>query len=138
MIENGIVLISLMLRKEVNSHYAPRENFKFKPGDLVIVEKDGTTTLGKVVCPYIEIDTVRYDKLKEMSGFIRILRKANDDDIKYFDNLTKKENNAFKICKDKIKEHNLPMHLVATAWNENDKEFIFTLQLMQGSILERL
>jgi len=118
MIENGIVLISLMLRKEVNSHYAPRENFKFKPGDFVIVEKDGNTTLGKVVCPYIKVDIGRYDKLKETAGFIRILRKANDDDIKYFDNLTKKENNAFKICKDKIKEHNLPMHLVATTWNE--------------------
>ena len=95
MIENGIVLISLMLRKEVNSYYAPRENFKFKPGDLVIAEKDGNTTLGKVVCPYIEIDIGRYDKLKETAGFIRILRKANDDDIKYFDNLTKKENFAF-------------------------------------------
>ena len=125
MIENGIVLISLMLRKEVNSYYAPRENFKFKPGDFVIVEKDGNTTLGKVVCPYIKVDIGRYDKLKETAGFIRILRKANDDDIKYFDNLTKKENNAFKVCKDKIKAHNLPMHLVATAWNENEKEFVF-------------
>jgi len=124
-VEDKVILTGVMLRKEMNTYFVPKENFSFKMGDFVIVEKNGLLTLGKVTRPYVKMDATSYDKLKERFGILRILRIANENDLKYFENLAKKENNAFKICKEKIKQHNLPMHLIETIWEENEKEFVF-------------
>lgn len=120
-----IILTSIMLRKQMNSYFVPREDYSFKMGALIIVEKDETITMGKVIRPYISMDASLYDKLKERLGILRILRKATEEDIKFYNNLTAKENRAFKICKEKIKAHSLPMHLIETIWDDKEKEYVF-------------
>lgn len=125
MIENSVILTGVMLRKDMHTYFIPREELHLKAHDLVVVEKNNTTILGKVIRPYVKMDVKAYDKLKERFGILRILRKANEEDLKFFENLAKKENNAFKICKQKIREHGLPMHLIETIWDENEKEYVF-------------
>ncbi|BAL80516.1 regulatory iron-sulfur-containing complex subunit RicT [Caldisericum exile] len=124
-IQNGVILVGVMLRKDMHTYFIPREELSLKMRDLVIVEKNGSTILGKVVRPYVKMDVKMYDKLKERFGILRILRKANEEDLKYFENLAKKENNAFKICKEKIRAHSLPMHLIEAIWDESEKEYVF-------------
>lgn len=124
-VENNVILTGVILRKEMHTYFIPREENQLKVHDFVIVERNNSTILAKVVRPYVKMDVKAYDKLKERFGIMRILRKANLDDLKYFENLAKKENNAFKICKEKIKEHGLPMHLIETIWDENEKEYVF-------------
>lgn len=124
-VENNVILAGVLLRKDMHTYFIPREENQFRVGDLVIVERNNSTMLAKVVRPYVKMDVKAYDKLKERFGIMRILRKANLDDLKYFENLAKKENNAFKICKEKIREHGLPMHLIETIWDENEKEYVF-------------
>ncbi|MGC9172320.1 regulatory iron-sulfur-containing complex subunit RicT [Caldisericum sp.] len=123
--ENKVILAGVMIRKDMHTYFIPREDLTFKTGDLVVVKKNEMVTLGKITRPYVKMDAKLYDKLKERFGIMRILRRANEDDLKYFENLAKKENNAFKICKQKIKEHGLPMHLIETVWDESEKEYVF-------------
>ncbi|MGB9831982.1 MAG: PSP1 C-terminal domain-containing protein, partial [Caldisericum exile] len=123
--ENKVILAGVMIRKDMHTYFIPREDLTFKIGDLVVVKKNEMVTLGKITRPYVKMDAKLYDKLKERFGIMRILRRANEDDLKYFENLAKKENNAFKICKQKIKEHGLPMHLIETVWDESEKEYVF-------------
>ncbi|MEF3244471.1 MAG: hypothetical protein K6343_00585 [Caldisericaceae bacterium] len=124
-IKDEVILTGVMLRKEMNTYFVPKEGLSLSIGDFVIIERNNISTLGKVVRPLVKMEAQRFDKLKERFGTMRLLRKADENDFKYFKDLAKREDNAFKICKEKIKTHNLPMHLVETIWDEKEKEFVF-------------
>ncbi len=124
-VQEKIKLVGFLFRKEYRIRFAPKPDFSIDIGDMVVVEKNGTLNLAKVVRQTVVMDVSRWDSIAEKGGQCRVLRKANHDDFKYFDKISEKEKAAFKTCKEKIAKHNLPMHLFETIWDDHEKKYIF-------------
>lgn len=124
-VQESVKLIGVLFRKEYRVRYLSKPDFCVKTGDIVVVEREESLTLAKVVKPFVLMDVRKWDSITEREGFARVLRKANADDAKFFEKLYEKEKNAFKICKEKIAKHGLPMHLFETIWDEKEKKYIF-------------
>ena len=99
----------------------------FNPGTLhinlktkVIVETSLGEELGEVVVkkkllPNTELNT----PLK------KIVRIANHKDLKHYEENKKKENEAFKICEEKIKKLKLDMHLTEVQYSFDNSKLLF-------------
>jgi cell fate regulator YaaT (PSP1 superfamily) len=124
-VQEKISLVSLLLRKDVRTYYFAKPQFSLKPKDLVIVQNDDILNLGKVISPFLNMDVSIWDKIREKQSKGHILRVANEHDANFFNKLTEKETAAFNTCKEKIATHNLPMHLIETMWDENEKKYVF-------------
>lgn len=105
----------------------PGKVYFFDPGNLhinvktkVIVETSLGEELGEVVAkkkllPNTELNT----PLK------KIIRIANYKDIKHYEENKKKEEEAFKICEEKIKKLKLNMHLTETQYSFDNSKLLF-------------
>lgn len=107
--------------KEVGKiyYFAPEEN-QFKIGDKVIVE-----TARGVECGIVAIanKTVSDDHI--VHPLKKIIRAANEDDIKRIEDNKKKEKKAFSICHKKIEEHGLEMKLVDVEYTFDNNKILF-------------
>lgn len=101
-------------------YFFKKDNFDLKVGDGVIVETIRGVEYGQVVKPYIEVDesTLR-------SPLKSIIRIASDEDYQKFIQNKEKETDAFEKCKEKIKEHNLPMKLLDCEYTFDCQKVIF-------------
>ena len=123
--EEKVKLIGVVFRKDMKTYYLPKPHFPVRLFDKVIVETNGELKIATVRRPLVELDVKRWDIIRSRDIIGHVLRKANEKDLSYLEKLERKEKDAFKICRKKIKEHNLPMHLVETEWDEKEKKFIF-------------
>ena len=91
-----------------------------KKGDLVLVLGEFGLEVGKVLIPprIIKIDEVGYD-LKS------IIRKLTSEDEEIHRKNLKDAEEAFEICKEKIKEHGLPMKLLHVKYMFDRSRLIF-------------
>ena len=93
---------------------------EFKRGEHVIVETARGVEYGTVVIPPKDIDD---EKIKQ--PLKSIIRKATVED----DNIEKanreKEKNAFKICQEKIRKHNLEMKLIDAEYTFDNNKVLF-------------
>ncbi len=124
-VKEKIVLVSLSLRKDCRIYYNTKPNFQVEPKQMVIIEAENELKLGKIINPSVSMDILQWDEIKERTKTGRILRIANAHDTVFFDKLLEKENGAFKICKEKIAQHELPMHIIEAIWDESEKKYIF-------------
>jgi cell fate regulator YaaT (PSP1 superfamily) len=89
-------------------------------GDYCITEdSDDNENLGMV------IGKVRIQKRKSTKPIPKILRKANEEDIRIFEENTRKEAEAHEICKRKIEDRELPMKLVKTRYSPDSRKITF-------------
>ena len=105
----------------------PGKVYFFDPGNLhvniktkVVVETSLGEEIGEVVAkkkllPNIQLST----PLK------KIIRVANNKDLKHYDENKKKEQEAFKICEDKIKKLKLDMHLTGVEYSFDNSKLLF-------------
>jgi len=102
----------------------------FDPGDLiinnqdkVIVETSMGEELGEVV---INKRTITDSQIA--TPLKKVIRKATNRDLKHYEENKKKEQEAFKICEDKINKYKLDMHLtgVEYAFDNSKVMFYFT------------
>ena len=105
----------------------PGKVYFFDPGNLhvniktkVVVETSLGEEIGEVVAkkkllPNIQLST----PLK------KIIRIANNKDLKHYDENKKKEQEAFKICEDKIKKLKLDMHLTGVEYSFDNSKLLF-------------
>ncbi len=109
-------------RKEI---YANPQQFPFKIGDYVIVEADKGEDLGIVN----QVGAILSIKKKD-AELKPILRKPDQMDLKKVLENRKKENAAFKVCKQKIEKHGLIMKLVDVEFqfDGNKITFYFTAE----------
>lgn len=54
-----------------------------------------------------------------------VIKKASEEEIKRYDDLRREANEAYKICKEKIAEHKLPMKLINTEFTFDKTKLIF-------------
>lgn len=121
----NVRLVSVSFRKDARSYFLPKPNFRVKLFDEVIVSVDGDLKFAKIKRPLVIMDVERWDIVRERGDMGRIIRIATPKDIVYLRKLEEKEKEAFLICKEKIRQYGLPMHLIETIWDEKEKKYIF-------------
>jgi len=123
--EDKVTLVSIFYRKDMKQYFVAKPDFPLKPFDRVMVDFNGELKLAKIINPIVKMDVKGWDTLRAEGHGGKILRIANDKDLANVNKLEEKENEAFKICKEKINKLQLPMHLIETIWVESEKMYIF-------------
>ncbi len=121
-----VKLVGVVFRKNVKTFYLPKPRFPVKLFDKVVTEVNENLQFATIRRPLIIMDVKRWDTIRARDNITgRVLRVANEKDLSYLAKLEEKEESAFEICRKKVKEHNLPMHLVASEWDDREKKYIF-------------
>jgi len=116
-------LISVRLRElgQVYSCNAP-EGLILKDGDYVIVEHDRGLDYGQITSP----NNKAGPQLAESKESIKkIVRKANERDLKQIEEDKVKAKDAFNSCLKKIEEHKLEMKLVRAEYSFDRSKIMF-------------
>ncbi len=90
------------------------------PGDYVIVQTSRGLEIGTVAYGPREIQP--HELTQPLN---RVLRKATRKDIERMEENREEEKKAYRICEEKIKEHNLPMNLVSVEYLFDRSKFVF-------------
>lgn len=98
----------LRFKKAGRLHSFQSEGLNLKPGDACIVKTKLGLKLGEIV---VEPRPIAFEE-KCIECLIKAVRKATADDIKRSEELFKLEEEAFKVCENKIEERELPMKLI--------------------------
>ena len=118
-------IIGVRFKKAGKVYYFSPAGLKINEGQHVIVETARGVECGEVVLPMREISE---DELN--APLKSVIRVATDRDFKTIENNQKKEQDAFKICQEKIVFHKLKMHLidVECTFDNNKLLFYFTAE----------
>ncbi|RJP21991.1 MAG: hypothetical protein C4520_08835 [Candidatus Abyssobacteria bacterium SURF_5] len=84
------------------------EGLSLKPGDWCVVKTNMGLRLGEVIVEPRPIDF----EPKCLCGMMKAIRKASSEDKKNYEELLRLEEEAFKICENRIEERELSMKLV--------------------------
>jgi len=113
-------VVSVRFRTAGKLYYFDPCDFEIKKGDHVIVETARGMEYGTVIGERREI--AEENIVRPLKPIIRIATKEDDD--READNLAIRED-AYKICKEKIKKHELPMKLVEAEYTFDRKKLMF-------------
>jgi len=97
------------------------EGLGLKPGDACIVKTDLGLKLGEVV---VEPHCIALES-KCLENMMRAIRRATAEDRKRNEELLKLEEEAFRICEDKIEERELPMKLIGVEATFDKSKILF-------------
>ena len=114
-------IVGVRFKKGGKVYYFNPLDYKLVIGDKVIVETARGVECGDIVIANRQCDDV-VQPLKE------VIRKVNKEDLKILENNRKKEQDAFKICQQKIAYRKLNMNLidVECTFDNNKLLFYFT------------
>lgn len=118
-------IIGVRFKSAGKVYYFSPKGEKFKNGDKVIVETSRGVECGDVV-----IENKEIDDRKLVVPVKDIIRKANQNDLRILEQNKIKEQNAMKICQEKIIAHKLDMKLVdvENTFDNNKMLFYFTAE----------
>ncbi len=113
-------LVRVRLRKPRRVYTFQSDNIPLQRDEFCIVESDrgvewGTCILPPEPCPDEMLD--RYP--------MHILRSITEDDMADFNQILKDEAEAYKVCQEKIRLHELPMKLVDVEYTFDKKKVVF-------------
>lgn len=110
-------VVGVKFRNNVKTFYYEPKGIKYYKGDLVIAEMDGTLECGRIVA---------FSDFKEVDMPLKsIVRKATNEDIEKIKRNKEKEQEALKVCLEKIKFHGIEMKLVDVECNFENNKMIF-------------
>ena len=115
-----VTVIGGRFRKAGKIYYFSPKEYEIKVGDNVIVETARGVEYGKVVIASKEIS--EEEIISPLKEVIRVA--TNEDDEKERAN-KEKEKEAFKICLEKIKKHNLEMKLIDCEYTFDNNKVLF-------------
>lgn len=120
-----VEIIGVRFREGGKVYYFSPKKIQFKVGDKAIVETSRGTECGEVV-----IGNKTVDDLQIVLPLKDVIRKANKDDMAVTAKNKKKEQEAFKICEEKIAFRKLKMNLidVECTFDNNKILFYFTAE----------
>ena len=100
-------IIGIRFKKLGKIYFFNPKGLKVKKGDKVIVETTQGEELAEVLIPnrYVEDEKI-------IAPLKKVVRIANNRDIKRYDECRKIEKEAFDICLEKISKHGLEMKLI--------------------------
>lgn len=115
-----MIVVGVRFKKAGKIYYFDPENTEYSYGQYVIVETARGMEFGTIVIPNREVNDE--DIIPPLKP---ITRKATDEDIEKNRQNKEKERDAFNICIEKIKKHNLEMRLIAAEITFDNNKLIF-------------
>ncbi len=100
-------------------YYFDPDDHQVEPGDFVIVETARGLEFGTVS---MEITEVSDDEV--VQPLKKIIRAADEDDIKRHEENEKKKDKALKLCQEKIDKHGLEMKLIDVEYTFDNNKII--------------
>ena len=113
-------IISVRFRSEGKQYYFDPQGMTFHAGDGVIVETAGGIEYAKCVRGNFHLDE------SELAAPLRpVIRPATTEDEAIVERNREKEKYAFKVCQEKIAEHDLEMKLVSVEYSFEGTKILF-------------
>ncbi len=113
-------IISVRFRSEGKQYYFDPQGMTFHAGDGVIVETAGGIEYAKCVRGNFHLDE------SELAAPLRpVIRPATAEDEAIVERNREKEKYAFKVCQEKIAEHDLEMKLVSVEYSFEGTKILF-------------
>ena len=107
--------------KEVGKiYYFDPDGQELKKGDRVIVER-----VWGVECGEVALDNREISDEEIVKPLKKLIRKADEKDLRTLEENKKKEKNAFGICQKKIADHKLDMKLVDVEYTFDGGKVLF-------------
>ncbi len=107
--------------KEVGKvYYFDPDGAKFNKGDFAIVE-----TVRGVECGEVAIDNKEVSEDEIVKPLKKIIRPANNEDVKRYRENRQKEKEAAEICRKRIEYHKLDMNLVDAEYTFDGAKILF-------------
>ncbi len=113
-------VIGVRFRTAGKIYYFDPQEFTIKRDDHVIVETARGIEFGTVVMPPRDIEETRV-----VQPLKPVLRLASQKDMEQEATNRKKEKEAFRICLEKIKKHNLEMKLIDAEYTFDNNKVLF-------------
>lgn len=101
-------------------YYFDGEHLDLKAGDAVIVE-----TIRGIEYGLVAIGKRNIDEKDLVLPLKKVIRQASSEDIEGFNSNQDKEKEALQICRNKVKQHNLPMRLIDVEYTFDMGKVIF-------------
>lgn len=113
-------VIGVRFKENGKSYYFDPKGDNYKTGDLVVVDTARGIELGEVANSNLVVsDDDVVHPLRE------VVRRATDADIRRREENKKKQEQAFKICEEKIQSHKLDMKLVEVEYSFDGTKILF-------------
>ncbi len=119
--ENDFEIVQVELKGERSDYFVNKKGLPIEVGDYVVVQVERGRDMGKVI--RVGENLKKVTKIRPVT--LEVLRKANQEDIVKFEENKKKEEEARKVCEEKIAEHNLPMKLVDVEYQLDGSKITF-------------
>ena len=113
-------IIGVRFRKLGKVYFFNPKWLEVKKGDFVIVETAQGDEYAEVIIPNRKVED---DKI--VAPLKNVLRLASKADKKHLEDCKKKEEEAFKLCSEKIKEHKLEMTLTDVEYKFDNSKILF-------------
>ena len=113
-------IVAVRFKNAGKSYYFDPLHFDIKRGDNVIVETSRGIEFGTAVSDIREIED---EELR--SNLKGVIRLANEQDIKKHEDNKHRQDEAFKICQEKIKAHKLAMKLIEVEYTFDGSKILF-------------
>ena len=113
-------IIGVRFKKPGKIYFFDPGNLEINKNDNVIVETTMGEEIGIVVIPKREI---KEEKLT--TPLKKVIRVANQNDLDSLEKYKKKEPEALKICKEKIKKYKLDMNLIDVEYKFDGSKILF-------------
>ena len=113
-------IIGVRFRKLGKTYFFNPKWLEVKKGDHVIVETEQGDEYAEVIIPNRKVEDE-----KIVAPLKNVLRLASDADTKHYEECKKKEQEAFKLCEEKIKEHKLEMTLTDVEYKFDNSKILF-------------
>ncbi len=101
-------------------YYFDPNSVPLKIGDYVIVE-----TARGVECGQVAMANTQLEDTEILFPLKKMIRKATEKDLECLKQNKEKEKKAFKICEEKILQHNLDMKLVDVEYTLDNNKILF-------------
>ncbi len=115
-----IKIIGVRFRNAGKIYYFSPESMEMKTGDNVIVETARGIECGRVVLPPSEVDENQI--VQPLKSVIRV---ATPEDLAHAAENRRKAKEAFFICKQRIRKHDLDMKLIDAEYTFDNKKALF-------------
>lgn len=113
-------IVGVRFRNGGKVYYFDPKDLELKKGSYAIVE-----TARGVECGRVVFSTREVDDQKLVSPLRPVIRVAGDADIEHEKENRQKEKEAYRICRQKIRDHHLEMKLVQAECTFDNKKMLF-------------
>lgn len=115
-----ITVVGIRFKKSGKIYYFDPNKLDIKSGDNVIVETVRGIEFGQCVIGPKEIS-----ENEVVTPLKNVIRKATEEDAQKHDENKKRQEEALKVCTEKIEKHKLPMKLIDVEYTFDNNKIIF-------------